>query len=359
MERIEVRLGHKHYPLKIRRGLLDEIGEEVKEVYQGEKIAVITDENVDNYYGRQVIDNLQRAGFKAEKIIISPGEKSKSFPVLLKIYEFLAEMGITRGDLLLTLGGGVVGDLGGFAAATYLRGIPYVQVPTSLLAQIDSSIGGKVAVDLPQGKNLVGSFYQPEAVLIDPDLLQTLEARFFRDGLAEVIKYGCIKDRNLFFSLLNCPEEEDLLKDMESIIRACCQIKKDIVEKDEQDQGERMILNFGHTLGHALERYFAYEKYTHGEAVAAGMYMITCISEQLGMTKAGTSQKIKAILDKYKLPIWIEVDNWERLVNYIKLDKKKRGNRLKLIILKEIGQAEIIESSLDFFKEGFKLKWGG
>lgn len=336
-----VNLPEKSYPIYIKKGSIKYIGNEIEKIYNGNKIAVITDKNVDEFYGEQIKDSLKNSNFIVHKIVIEPGEKSKSIEVLLDVYERLLDFGITRGDLVITFGGGVVGDLGGFAASTLLRGIPFIQIPTSLLAQIDSSVGGKVAVDLPRGKNLVGSFYHPKAVFIDPDLLNTLDKRFLHDGMAEVIKYGCIRDKELFDKLLKYDSEEELFNNIEEIIYTCCNIKKDVVEKDEKDTGERMILNFGHTIGHAVEKYFNFEKYTHGEAVAVGMYAITKNSEEIGLTKLGTSKSIKDILLKYNLPYKMPNMDKEKNMEAISLDKKNKGEYLNIILLKNIGECFI------------------
>lgn len=350
---LDINLGHKKYPIYIRKGLIDELGTEIRKIYGGSKIAVITDENLNCLYGGRLFPALKAAGFEASSIVLPPGEKSKSFDTLLGIYDSLIDSGINRSHLIVVFGGGVAGDIGGFAASTYLRGIPYVQVPTSLLAQIDSSIGGKVAVDLKQGKNLVGSFYHPEAVFIDPELLKTLDKRFLYDGLAEAIKYGCIRDKKLFLALSDYDTIEELDEDMEYIIHSCCTIKKELVEKDEKDRGARMLLNFGHTIGHAIERYFNYEKYTHGEAVAIGMHMMTRLSEELGMTRAGTAEAIRNILCKYNLPHCIDIDDASKIFEGIKLDKKNVGDHINIVVLKEIGDAEVIKTSTDFIKEKF------
>lgn len=251
----------------------------------------------------------------------------------------LLDFEITRGDLIIAFGGGVVGDLTGFVSSTLLRGIPFVQIPTSLLAQVDSSIGGKVAVNLSKGKNLIGSFYHPEAVYIDPDLLKTLDKRFLYDGMAEVIKYGCIRDENLFQNLLKYNGDKELFDNIEEIIYRCCKIKKDIVESDEKDIGERMLLNFGHTIGHIIEKYFKYEKYTHGEAVAIGMYHISKKSENMGITQKGTANKIKKILIKYKLTHELPDMNKKEVIETIALDKKNKGDDINLILLKRIGDS--------------------
>jgi 3-dehydroquinate synthase len=355
LDSIIVKLKDKEYPITIRKGLFDSIGPEIKKIFCGENIAVITDINVDSYYGDRLERSLKSAGYRAFKIAVPPGERSKSFDMLAKIYSSLACEGITRGDLIITLGGGVVGDLGGFAASTFLRGIPFVQVPTTLLAQIDSSIGGKVAVDLNEGKNLVGCFYHPEAVFIDPALLETLDRRYLHDGTAEAIKYGCIRDKALFEKLCSYKNDNELLNDMEYIINACCSIKRDIVERDERDTGERMLLNFGHTIGHAIEKYFNYETYTHGEAVAAGMYIMTVNTERVGLTRQGTSESIKYALDRYNLPSTINIEESNKILDSIKLDKKNIGSSLNLIVLDEIGRSHILKSSHNFVKDNFRF----
>lgn len=340
MSILEINLKEKNYPIYIEKGLIDNIGEEIKKIYNNEKIAIITDKNVEKLYGEKIINSLKE-DFRVKMISLEPGEKSKSIDVAQNVYDELLDFGITRGDLIIAFGGGVVGDLGGFISSTLLRGIPFVQIPTSLLSQIDSSIGGKVAVNLSKGKNLIGSFYHPEAVYIDPQVLETLDKRFLYDGIAEVIKYGCIRDENLFKDLLEYSDDEELLDNIEKIIYKCCKIKKDIVENDEKDMGERMLLNFGHTLGHALEKYFDYEIYTHGEAVAVGMYSITKNSEEMGLTQIGTVDKIKSILKKYKLPYKLPYVNRIEVIENIALDKKNKGNNINLILLNKIGDSFI------------------
>ena len=243
--------------------------------------------------------------------------------------------------MIIAFGGGVVGDVAGFAASTYLRGIPYIQVPTTLLSQVDSSIGGKVAVNLNVGKNLVGSFYQPRLVLIDTKVLDTLPDRYIKDGMAEVIKYACIEDEE-FFDFLNNLDVSNLSSNIEDIVYKCCNVKKLYVEEDEKDTDIRMKLNFGHTIGHAIEKYFDYKKYTHGEAVAMGMYNITVNSEESGYTKEGTSEKIKGILIRFGLEYSLPEMDREILEQTIKNDKKNLSNKLNLIYLKKIGEANIV-----------------
>ena len=341
MRELKISLGENSYSILIEKGLLSSIGKKISEIYNGKKVAVVTDKNVDKFYGDKIVSQLESSGFNVKKIVLNPGEKSKSVEVLLNTYDELLDFNITRGDLIIALGGGVVGDLTGFAAATLLRGIPYIQIPTSLLAQIDSSIGGKVAVDLNRGKNLVGNFYHPKAVFIDPNMLKTLDERFFYDGMAEVIKYGCIRDEQLFYNLLNYNTHEELIENMEHIIYSCCNIKREIVERDEKDTGERMLLNFGHTIGHAIEKYFNFEKYTHGEAVALGMYAITKKSEEMKLTKEGTFNLIKDILTKYNLKYDIHLEDKESILNAISLDKKNKGEFMNIVLLNEIGKSFI------------------
>lgn len=342
-----VDLKERSYPIIIEKGLIDKISEKVKNVYKGKKIFILTDENINKYYGKKVVSALSEY-FDVKLVSLKAGEETKNFNTLPMVYNELLDFNLTRSDLIITLGGGVIGDLGGFVASSYLRGIDFIQVPTSLLAQVDSSVGGKVAVDLERGKNLVGSFYHPKAVLIDPEVLNTLDNRFFIDGMAEVIKYGCIKDKMFFEFLYEMENNSDVIDNMERVIHKCCDIKRIVVESDEKDKGERMLLNFGHTLGHAIEQYYNYTKYTHGEAVAIGMYEITKISEAKGLTVKGTAERIKEILIKYNLPYKMDV-NIEEILDTINLDKKKLGKSLNLIILKEIGNSEIYKTTTEFF----------
>lgn len=341
MNNIVVNLSHKSYPLYIKRGLINQIGDEIAKIYTGKKIAIITDENVNALYGEVVEDSLKNSAFNIKTVVLKPGEKSKSVESLLEVYDRLLDFGITRGDIIIALGGGVIGDLTGFAASTLLRGIPFIQIPTSLLAQIDSSIGGKVAVDLPKGKNLIGSFYHPEAVFIDPNVLNTLSTKFLHDGMGEVIKYGAIKDANLFHKLENFKDDQDLLANIDEVIYTCCSIKKVVVEKDEKDTGDRMMLNFGHTIGHSIEKYFNFEKYTHGEAVSIGMYLITTKSEALGITEENSAERIKNLLIKYELPYEVKNLDKSKILETIAFDKKNNKDNINIILLNKIGDAFI------------------
>lgn len=343
-----VDLKERSYPIIIEKGLISRIGEQISKVYRGKKIFVITDNNVNKYYGEVVCSSLRDNNFDVKLLSLNPGEETKNFNTLPIVYNELLSFNLTRSDLIVALGGGVIGDLTGFVASTYLRGVEFIQIPTSLLSQVDSSVGGKVAVDLDRGKNLVGSFYHPKCVLIDPEVLNTLEERFFIDGMAEVIKYGCIKDSKFFDYLEKMENNQQLIDNMEEVIHKCCDIKREVVEKDEKDKGDRMLLNFGHTLGHAIEQYYNYTKYTHGEGVAIGMYIISKISEQMGLSKKGTAQRIKDILIKYNLPYEMDI-NIKDILDVINLDKKKLGKCLNLIILKEIGNSEIYKTTIEFF----------
>ena len=289
---------------------------------------------------------LKKEGIAAPVLTFKAGEESKNLKTLEILYNGLAEAGLTRSDAVIALGGGVTGDMGGLAAATFLRGVAFIQIPTSLLATVDSSVGGKVAVDLPSGKNLVGAFYQPKAVYIDPDLLRTLPVRYLHDGLAEVIKYGCIRDKDLFVTLEKIQNDEDLLAHVDEIIEICCNIKARIVENDEFDTGERMLLNFGHTLGHAVEKTFHFDRYSHGEGVGIGMVLLTRQSEKLGLTEQGIADRIATLLKKFQLPVNVQMRQADFL-QAIALDKKKRGSHLTLVLLNKIGDSFLQKVNFD------------
>ncbi|WP_324824084.1 3-dehydroquinate synthase [Sinanaerobacter sp. ZZT-01] len=347
-KQLNVSLGENSYSIHIKNGLLVDVGERIKNIYQGNKIFVLTDHNVHAKYTKALLFSLKEEGFAVHVYSQEPGESSKSLSQLQKIYEELLRFSMTRKDLLIVLGGGVVGDIGGFAAATYLRGIPFIQIPTSLLAQVDSSVGGKVAVDLPQGKNLVGNFYHPKAVFIDPLVLSSLPDKFFRDGMAEVIKYGCIKDKCLFDLISANIERCKIMKHIDEIIFRCCDLKRQLVEEDEKDIGNRMLLNFGHTIGHAIEQVQHYKGLSHGEAVAVGMYQITSKSEQLGLTETGTAEKIKTILLTHGLSVELPSLSFGAVRAAIMNDKKKMGDQLNVVLLKKIGESFL-------YKEGRTL----
>lgn len=337
MKTLEVKASSKTYPIYIEKGLLGKAAQIIRGLYKGDKIGLITDSNVDRLYADALVKSMEDLGLEVVKVVVSPGEGSKSIKTFEEVCERLLAGGVTRSDIIVNLGGGVVGDLGGFVASALLRGIRFIQIPTSLLAQIDSSVGGKVAVNLPSGKNLVGSFYQPEAVIIDPELLRTLDIRFFRDGMAEVIKYACIRDEGLF-NLLEGNDEHTIADHIEDIVETCCSIKRDIVELDELDKGERMLLNFGHTLAHAVEQYFNYERYTHGEAVAIGMIHITRKGEQAGLSAKGTCSRLTGLVKKYNLPFEMPVMESQSVIDTLLLDKKGSSRELSIILISEIGK---------------------
>lgn len=350
MEDLVVDLKERSYPIIIKKGLLNSINVEIGKIHKGKKIFILTDKNVGYHYGDQVKACLINDGYDVKLMELEPGEESKSFNILPLIYNELLDFKLTRSDLIITLGGGVIGDLGGFVASTFLRGLSFVQIPTSLLAQVDSSVGGKVAVDLERGKNLIGSFYHPKLVLIDPNVLETLDDRFFKDGMGEVIKYGCIKDKEFFYFLKSLENKNEVMKNIDKIIYKCCSIKKQVVENDEKDIGERMLLNFGHTLGHAIETYYNFKEFTHGEAVAIGMYEITKISEEKGITEKGVSEEIKDILIQYGLPYEAPISNNSMILETISLDKKNIDSVLKVVLLKKIGESFLEKTNTEFFK---------
>lgn len=337
------------YPIYIERGIIGQAAEKIKEVFSGKKIMIISDDQVYGYYGEALKKNLEQ-NYECYEAVIPHGETSKSIHTLPTVYSELIKAKLSRTDLIVALGGGVVGDLAGFVAATYLRGIKFVQIPTSILAQVDSSVGGKVAVDLPEGKNLVGAFYQPKMVLIDPDVIETLPERYVIDGLGEVIKYGCIKDAELFNKLEAYGSYENLKEHMTEVIATCVDIKRRVVEEDEFDTGERLLLNFGHTLAHAIEQYYHYERESHGEAVAIGMYQVTKMAEDAGLTKTGEAERIRKVLEAYGLPVECGI-NIDELKEAMKSDKKNLDSKLKVVVLHEIGNAYAYPTNVDFFGE--------
>lgn len=346
MKKLRVNLGENSYDIIIGKNHLSSIGDYVES--RGGKVFILSDTNVAPIFANIVIDSLVAKGYVYKLMVLEAGELTKNIKSIYPIYTSMIEFNLTRRDLVITLGGGVIGDLGGFVASTYLRGVDFVQVPTSLLAQVDSSVGGKVAVDLPEGKNLVGSFYQPKLVFIDTDVLRDLPEKFYIDGMAEIIKYGCIKDKALFEVLESIKSREEFMDKVEEIVYTCCDIKRRVVEVDEKDNGERMLLNFGHTYGHAIEKYYNFTGYTHGQAVAIGMAYITEISERLGQTAKGTYGRIKNILRQYGLPVSDPIKAQD-VLSAIKSDKKNLGRTLNVVLLKEIGNSYTFATSEEYF----------
>lgn len=320
----------------IENGILSRAGELTKTVLKGKKIALISDTNVYLLYGESVKNQLKNEGYQVFTYVFNAGESSKNTTELIKIVEFMAENELTREDGAVALGGGVCGDMVGFAASVFLRGIKFVQIPTSLLAQVDSSVGGKTAVDLPQGKNLCGAFHQPSLVIIDPDVLKTLSDHFFSDGMGEVIKYGCIKSASLFEKL----EKGDVKDNLTEIITECVSIKRQVVENDEKEHGERALLNFGHTCGHAIEKLWNFETVSHGEAVGIGMVMITKVGERLGITEKGTTDRLIKVLEKNNLKI-SDTHTDKEIISAMNGDKKRTGSGIKFVMIDKIGSSFI------------------
>lgn len=325
------------YTVTVENGVLDRAGELIRPLKKpGTRIMLISDSNVMPLYGERAEASLKAAGFPVSRYVFPAGEEHKQLATVNGMYQALAEEGFTRTDLIVTLGGGVTGDMGGFAAATFLRGMDFVQLPTTLVSQADASVGGKTGVDLPFGKNLVGAFHQPLAVITDPELLNSLPRHFFNDGLGEVIKHGCIADRELFTAL----EQGAALKDLEKVVGRSVAIKRDFVEADTRDTGRRMILNFGHTCGHALEKLHGFKDLSHGEAVGIGMVLACRAGERLGITAPGTGERIARVLAQYCLPAETDFTP-EEIVKATALDKKSDGESLRFIFLKEIGESLI------------------
>ena len=335
------------YEILLDRGLLDKSGELISHVIKPKaKACVVTDDNVDKYYGERLMKSLDAAGIEAKKFVFPHGEASKNHSTLLDIYDFMTENGYTRSDFIVALGGGVVGDTAGYAAATYMRGIEFVQIPTTVVSQADSSVGGKTAVNINSGKNLVGAFHQPKLVICDTDTLKTLTPEFFSDGMAEVIKHGMIKSPELFEILLN----EDINENIVDIMKRNVTIKGQVVENDEREKGERMLLNFGHTLAHALEKYYNYTGITHGNAVAVGMSVFTHIAERRGMCKKGVGDKLDELLVKCGLPIKDSAP-LDKLYELSLRDKKHLSSGMNIIICPDIGKSEIVKMSVEEYKE--------
>jgi 3-dehydroquinate synthase len=344
MRIVQVPLGNRSYDIQVGGGLLARLGAECARLKLGRRCAVITDANVGRHFAKAALKSLAASGFEAVLISVPAGEKSKRIAVVEKCFDQLAAHRLERKSFIVALGGGVVGDLAGFVAATYLRGIPFVQVPTTLLAQVDSSVGGKTGVNLKAGKNLVGAFYQPQLVLCDLDTLKTLPKREFISGLAEVIKYGVIYDAVLFAQLeRNLPKllQRDAAT-LRSVIARCCEIKADVVGQDETEGGLRAILNFGHTLGHAIENSSGYGKYLHGEAIAIGQVAAAKLSQKVLGLPSGDVERIEKLFVRAGLPVKIKLDSARRkkLFAAMKLDKKVSGGEVTFVLAKKIGRVE-------------------
>lgn len=325
------------YDIHIGHGLLKNAAP-LLETCRGHRALIVTDENVAPLYLETLKKQLEKAGAQAHAFVLPAGETTKCMAQLERLYDAFLDAHLTRKDYVIALGGGVVGDLTGYAACTYLRGVHFIQAPTTLLAQVDSSVGGKVAVNHPRGKNLLGAFYQPELVLIDCDTLKTLDARQVGAGLGEVIKYGCIADAELFERIESLGSREALTPELDKVVARCCEIKARYVHEDPHDHGIRMQLNYGHTLAHALENGMGYGVLLHGEAVCIGMVAAAKWGEALGVTPAGIDERIERVLLAYGLPTKKpEGLSREQLAATMALDKKAEGNRVKVVLLTQIG----------------------
>ena len=327
------------YEIRIGYKIIDRIALIIAKNHKANRYVLITDNYVGSLYAKQMMDSFKDVGLNINLIEFPAGESSKNINTVLDIVGKLLELGADRSTILIALGGGVVGDMVGFIASIYMRGIPYIQIPTTLIGQVDSSIGGKTAIDLPSGKNLLGTFYQPQAVFTDLSYLTTLPEKEFNNGLAEIIKYGIIDDEKLF-CLLEENMESVKRKDpalLIKIVECCCRIKKAIVEIDEKEQGLRRILNYGHTLGHALEAQSNFT-FSHGEAVALGMIAAARISENVGYLDSACRERIEDLIQESGLPCRIPKDVAAgEIISRLKMDKKKEGDIIHFVLLKKIG----------------------
>lgn len=331
MRKITVDTGRKRYPVHIGAGLSSYTGRLASELTGPGKAALVTDDNVDHLWSERITESLESAGFVVSVHVIPNGEVSKNIENYIKILGFLSDNKFSRGDTLFALGGGMVGDIAGFAASTYLRGIRFVQIPTTLLAMVDSSVGGKTAVNLDSGKNQAGTFFQPDLVVCDPELLSSLPGYIFIDGSAEVIKYGIIADGRLF-DMLKGPIEPNL----EEVIERCLTIKSRLVYEDEFDTGARQLLNFGHTFGHAAEKCSGYAL-SHGKAVAIGMVMAAHVAENMGICSSDCRVRIKDMVTSFGLPHKTDLSEAE-LLNAMISDKKRSLDEITLVLPEDIGR---------------------
>lgn len=335
----------RSYSVLIEKGLLDQVGERLRALSRATCAVIVSGSRVFPLYGERLRLSLEKAGFQVLCFTHPSGEEHKNLQTYGELLRFLSENRVTRSDVLLALGGGVTGDLCGFAAATYLRGVDYVQVPTSLLAMVDSSVGGKTAVDLPTGKNQVGCFYQPLAVFCDPDTLSSLPGEQLRCGLAEVVKYGLLKDERFFDTLFSA----DLADRMDWVIRRCVEMKRDLVREDEFDRGSRQLLNLGHSVGHAVEACSGFS-ILHGQAVAIGMAAITRAAVQKGLCDGETLDRLLALLGCLGLPTELPYPA-ERLLEEMTRDKKRSGDRMNLIVPERIGVCRILPVKVDELRD--------
>ena len=346
MQTISVALQKRSYPIWIDTGLLKKLPGLLAPMNQGQKWVIFSQDEIFKFYGNELLDDLKAAGFNVNTILLPDDEAAKSLSALEDVYSKLIELGCHRSSTFLALGGGVVGDAAGFIAATFMRGVDYIQIPTTLLAMVDSSIGGKTGVNLPDGKNLVGAIWQPKAVVIDIELLKSLHKREITSAMGEVLKYGAILDRNLFKviaenlnDILNLSKPELLTE----VIGRCAQLKADVVVGDEREGGKRRILNFGHTIGHALETHFGFEILRHGEAVAYGMLAAGKLSNEDGRLEIEDFKLLQTTIKKLPLPKLPEFDA-ENILKIMQRDKKVKDRKINFVLLEAIGKTVIVDS---------------
>jgi len=344
---VSVQLGPRSYDIHVGRGLLDSLGSTLGKLTAGRYALVVTDESVAPHYGERAQRSLVDADFQTDQAVMPPGEATKSLEYLSQLFDLLVDRHADRRCIVVALGGGVIGDLAGFAAATYARGVPFFQVPTTLLSMVDSSVGGKVAVDHPRAKNMIGAFHQPLGVIADTELLETLPERQYRCGLAEVVKYGVIMDAD-FFEFLEHSAEAINRHDVETVARIVahsCRLKADVVEEDEfETTGRRAILNYGHTFAHAFETSSDYEELQHGEAVAIGMICAAHLAEELGRIDDSLNRRQRALWKSLGLPTVVpkhllDVD----LISVMRRDKKSQGGKLRFVLPSRLGHVELVD----------------
>ena len=341
---IKVKLGARSYPVYIGSGQMENAGKLLRKTLRGRSVAIVTNSKVSRLYGAHCVSSLRKAGFRTLIVTLPDGEKYKTIDNIKKIYDELIKNRFDRADAILALGGGVTGDMAGFAAATYMRGIDFIQMPTTLLAQVDSSVGGKTGVDYRGGKNIIGAFHQPRLVLADISTLLSLSAREFRCGIAEVIKYGLIRSASLFNYLEKSVDEILARKEsaLEKIVAESCRIKAKVVEEDERETGVRAILNMGHTFGHAIETALGFKKLKHGEAVSIGLVMASRLSYTLGLLKTENVHRLQSLIAKFGLPISLPRNlQPEDVYKGMSLDKKITSGQRRFVVIDKIGRAEI------------------
>lgn len=348
MSVICVNLPSESYDIAIAPGNLDLLGEKMAALKLGKKVLLVSNPAVFSHYGEKAIASLQAAGFDVTTCILNDGEQYKNLASVQQIYDKALETHLERSSTMVALGGGVVGDMTGFAAATWLRGINFVQVPTTLLSMVDASIGGKTGVNHPEGKNLIGAFHQPRLVLIDPQVLETLPVREFRAGMAEVIKYGVIWDADLFEQMEKCDRLDQMSCISESLLQTIlarsCQAKADVVSKDEKEAGLRAILNYGHTIGHAVESLTGYRLVNHGEAVAIGMVAAGELAAKLNLWDNAAQERQVQLMQKTQLPTQLPVGiDINAIVDALQTDKKVKAGKVRFVLPTQIGAVEITD----------------